>query len=411
MIRKTSAHLLALFSVLALTGAPMSRAQYSVIHNFSGLQGKSPYGAVTVSGSTMYGSTYLSGSSNKGVVFSMEVSGSSFTVLHNFIGNPGDGSFPEWGSGVVVSGSQLFGTTAGGGSNNEGAIYRLNTDGTGYSLLHSFAAATDGTGYNGGLLLSGTTLYGMTQLAGPSGNEGTIYKIQTDGTGFSLLHDFTGSVNDGRNPWGGALTLSGAKLYGMTTYGGTDEGVIFSLNTDGTGFSLLHAFAAGGLAGRAPQGNLTLVGTKFYGLTSYGGSSDNGVLFSIEMDGSDYTVMHEFAGGVSDGARPYGSLTLLGSTLYGMTADGGGASNYGTLFSIDLDGSDYALVHAFGGVPGDGAKPFGDLTLSGNTLYGMTNDGGSTNAGTIFQLAVPEPSSALLLAGAGLGLLLWRRRG
>ena len=44
--------------------------------------------------------------------------------------------------------------------------------------------------------------------------------------------------------------------------------------------------------------------------------------------------LHNFAGGNGDGASPQASLTLIDSTLYGMTEFGGSANN-GTLFRIN----------------------------------------------------------------------------
>ena len=71
------------------------------------------------------------------------------------------------------------------------------------------------------------------------------------------------------------------------------------------------------------------------------------------------------------GANPYGSLTLSGSTLYGMTSEGG-AYGAGTIFQINTDGTGYKVLYSFGSVANDGAYPYGSLTLSGTTLYGMT---------------------------------------
>ena len=93
--------------------------------------------------------------------------------------------------------------------------------------------------------------------------------------------------------------------------------------------------------------------------------------------------------------------------------NGGGTANYGTIFSMNTDGTGYALIESFGGAP-DGAYPReSDLTLSAGSslLYGTTQQGGTANAGVIFSKAiVPEPTAALLLAGAAFPLLL-RRRG
>ena len=67
----------------------------------------------------------------------------------------------------------------------------MNTDGTGFTLLHTFAAATgDGWSPLGSLTLVGNTLYGMTRQGG--GGAGTIFEINTDGTNYNRLHTFTG---------------------------------------------------------------------------------------------------------------------------------------------------------------------------------------------------------------------------
>ena len=92
-------------------------------------------------------------------------------------------------------------------------------------------------------------------------------------------------------------------------------------------------------------------------------------------------VLHSFDG--SDGSYPQGSLTLSGATLYGV-ANSGGTYNKGTIFQINTDGSRLQVLHSFDG--SDGAWPQGSLTLSGATLYGVAGGGGTYNKGTIFQI-------------------------
>ena len=101
------------------------------------------------------------------------------------------------------------------------------------------------------MILSGNTLYGTASAGGSSGN-GTVFAVNTDGTGFTNLHSFTatsgsqayGTNSDGANPYGG-LILSGNTLYGTARYGGSSgNGTVFAVNTDGTGFTNLHSFTA-----------------------------------------------------------------------------------------------------------------------------------------------------------------------
>src|SRR4051812_31207781 len=62
-----------------------------------------------------------------------------------------------------------------------------------------------------------------------------------------------------------------------------------------------------------------------------------------------YTLLHGFGGGPGDGANPqYGPLTTDGTTFYGMTLNGGSTSN-GVLFKMNVNGSGYQVLHSFTG--------------------------------------------------------------
>ena len=80
------------------------------------------------------------------------------------------------------------------------------------------------------------------------------------------------------------------------------------------------------------------------------------------------TVLFNFDG--THGQNPAASLTLSGSTLYGMTT-AGGANGYGTIFSVPVTGGTPTTLFSFDGTHGE--LPNGHLTLSGSTLYGMTH--------------------------------------
>jgi uncharacterized repeat protein (TIGR03803 family) len=257
-------------------------------------------------------------------------------VLHSFAGGISDGRRPS--GALVQSGSALYGMTISGGSNDRGTIFKIDADGTGFSLLHSFTGgAGDGLDPDGyaSLLQSGSTLYGMTQRGGSS-NGGTIFQIGTDGTGFSLLHSFAGGPSDGATPTG-ALIQSGSTLYGMTPIGGSNgDGTIFKIGTDGAGFNLLHSFEEN-TEGGTPLGSLIQSGSILYGMTEfgYGGPSDDATVFQIGTDGTGFNLLHVFTGGANDGDLAFGSLIQSGSTLYGMTFLGG-TTDAGIIFSLGV---------------------------------------------------------------------------
>jgi len=396
--------------VFLLTSAT-TQAQYNILHSFTGgSDGAMPFGvpngSLTLSGSTLYGMTWAGGSGGGGgTVFKIKNDGTGYTILYSFdlLGEDPVGS-------LTLSGSTLYGMTDFGGG-----VFKINSDGTGYTVLHSFTGGSDGTSPHGSLTLSGSTLYGMTG-AGGSGGLGTVFKINNDGTGYTILHSFTGS-SDGSGP-NGSLMLSGSTLYGMTEAGGNSNGgTVFKINNDGTGYTILHSFT-GSSDGKNPHGSLTLSGSTLYGMTEASGSGGGGTVFKINNDGTGYTILHSFAGGgiqtgggsPGDGANPFGSLTLSGSTLYGMTEAGG--TNYdGVVFQINTDGTGFTILHNFAGGHGDGAYPQGDVTLFGSKLYGMASVGmGAGGEGVIFSLGISGgcgysilPTSASYGSGGGSG--------
>jgi uncharacterized repeat protein (TIGR03803 family) len=161
-----------------------------------------------------------------------------------------------------------------GGTYGNGTVFALNTDGTAFTNLHRFAATSggslpnlhnlDGINPQGDLILSGTTLYGTATYGGTNGN-GTVFAINIDGTGFTILHSFTsesGSTNtDGASPFGGLVLFSNT-LFGTATKGGNyGNGTVFSINTDGTSFANLHSF--NGSDGGSPFGALPSVQQHF----------------------------------------------------------------------------------------------------------------------------------------------------
>jgi uncharacterized repeat protein (TIGR03803 family) len=293
-------------------------------------------------------------------------------------------------------------------ANGFGEIFKIGTDGGAYTAIHHFVGGSgDGRDPLGSLLLVGSTLYGMTQHGGANG-AGAIFSLNVDGTGFSLLHSFGGA--DGANPQG-ALVLSGSTLYGMTTSGGTTNGgVVFQMTLDGSGFGVLHSFA-GGTDGTSPQGSLLVDGSTLYGTTASGGALGAGTVFALETSGGNYAVLHDFGGGVNDGSLPTGSLTQMGAGLYGTTQTGG-ASDAGTVFEIGVDGTGFGLLHSFAGGTADGASPQGSLVFGNGQFYGTTAGGGSAaNNGTVFAVAVPEPNViGLMIVAAALLGVGWRRR-
>jgi uncharacterized repeat protein (TIGR03803 family) len=375
---------------------------FQLLHSFTFTNDDSylPAAGLTLVGSTLYGTAAAGSGSAQGAVFSIDTSGDNFQFVHTFTGVNGEGATPYAGL-TLVSSTLLGTTTGGGGSDAQGTVFSLNANGSNYQILHSFT----GGGYEGSnpatpLIASGTTLYGTTPSQGRYGS-GTVFSVDADSSNFQILHSF-GSVNsDGYNTHSG-LTLVGSTLFGMTTGGGAGiHGIIFSLNTDGSNYQILHSFTGNADDGGTPFDSLIALGSTLYGTTYGGGSNDLGTIFSIDTQGNNFQVLHSFAGGTSDGDNPFGGLTLVGSTLYGTTY-GGGAADKGTIFSIDTSGTGYQVLHSFTGGSSDGANPgFIELSQSGSTLFGTTIAGGSNNHGTFFSIDTDGNNFQLLHSFTG----------
>ncbi|HTS18123.1 MAG TPA: choice-of-anchor tandem repeat GloVer-containing protein [Verrucomicrobiae bacterium] len=377
-----------LFRLMAATmllSTSAAHAQvFSNVFTFVGTNGAAPSGPLILTNGLLYGTTAQGGTNgNGGLVFSVSTNGSNFTVVHDFAAASGE---TPGGSLLLLDGMFYGSTSTGGtGANTNGALFALNTTGTVFTVLTNFDEAT-GTIPQGGLISDGTTLFGDTSDGGTNGG-GTIFSIGTNGANLQVLHAFPTSSNDGANPEGSLLLISNV-LYGTTAMGGTnDNGTIFSIETNGTNFVTMYFFTGGTNSGATPMGALTDVGPTLFGVTASGGSNNDGVVFSIGTNGSNFLVLHDFAG-TNGGGAPVGDLIVSHGTLFGLTS-AGGISNQGTAYSISTNGANFLVLTNFVGA--NGGVPLGSFVAGSNIFYATTSAGGTTNLGTIFSFT---PSAA-----------------
>ena len=356
------------------------------------LQGQNPADPLLEgSDGALYGTT-RSASGNPGVLYKMNKDGSGFQVLHTFGSGVGDG-FDCYGGVIEASDGALYGTTYSGGTNGTGVVFKLNKDGTGYSILYNFTSSYFGSGRNPQASLleaSDGLLYG-TASQGGSGY-GTVFKLNKDGTGFGVLHSF--SFADGANPRARLIQGSDGLLYGITSYGGNGNGIIFTLNRDGVEYSVLFVFGSGEIDAVSPTGLIEGSDGALYA-TSLSRSS-GGTVFKLNKDGNGINFLHNFGYGSGDGQSPTGIIEGSGGILYGTTASGG-SNGVGTVFKLNKDGSSYGLLRSFGSTAGDGQIPQAGLVEgSDGALYGTTFNGGTNNAGSLFMLSQDGNTYSLL---------------
>lgn len=348
---------------------------YSRLHDFEGADGERPYGGLyEAADGWLYGTTYVGGPSHQGVVFKIRNDGSSFAKLHDFTAAEGAGPYSSL---VADVDGTLVGTTIGGGANGQGVIFRISTDGSSFVKLHDLLPSEGAQPYGGVVRGVDGAFYGTTQFGAAHG-QGSVFQVAADGSSFTSLYEFEGAASG--KPYGGLIEASDGDLYGTGSVGGANgKGLIFKIGKDGSGFAEIYSFD--GANGAAPHAGV-LQGTDgaFYGTTMSGGSADKGVIFKVDVDGSNFVKLHDFD---ADGATPMADLIQgLDGVLYGVTSRGG-AADAGTVFRINPDGSMYARIHDFTGY--DGALPKGRLIQTADgMLYGTASSG--WNAGAIFKL-------------------------
>jgi len=376
---------------------------YTDIYEFTGTEsdGNAPvYSTLTLLDDTFYGVTYYGGSNDYGVVFKVNMDGGDFTILHLFTGGL-DGRGPD--CSLIPQDDILYGTTAyGGSSHDRGTIFTIDTNGNNYAILHAFMISTsDGSHPYTHVILSGTNLYGTT-YGGGANDKGVLYKMNTNSTGFTIIHSF-GDTGDGSYLMSAPLLLNGV-LYGTTYSGGAnDKGIIYKVNIDGSNYTILHDFSNGAYS----YSDLLLSGNTLYGTTYYGGSNNKGTIFKIDTDGNNFSIIKNFAGG-ADGRTPVSSLIISDDSLAGMTMHGGAYSN-GVIYRVGFDGTGYTNLHEFAGGAGDGAQPeYGTLLEDAGYYYGMTKYGGANDKGVIFKQLIPEPATLSFIIML-IGLFIYRK--
>jgi uncharacterized repeat protein (TIGR03803 family) len=394
-------------------------------------------GVIQARDGNLYGTTNQGGPADLGTVFKVTVGG-TVTLLHTFAGGTTDGQ-NSWG-GVIQGRSpdnNLYGTTVFGGAEGCGTVFRIATDGSGFTILHSFNFTNDGCEVLAGLV-QGTdgNFYGTTHAGGTS-NNGTVFKMTPTGT-MTKLHDFNDA--NGSHPYASLIQGTDGNFYGTTFYGGANHaGVVFKITSAGV-FTLLQSFGGGTDAAR-PMAPL-IVGTdgNLYGTSEIGGIADKGTIYRMSPAGA-VTILHSFinytfvGGGINvhsysalvqatDG-NFYGAANTFDvptqTVLYKITAGGtftalhtlstategfnasaliqatdgnfygtarsGGTSNVGTIFKMTPAGT-VTVLHTFLG-GSDGDSPYAPLVQgSDGNLYGTTFSGGASNSGLAFKIAL-----------------------
>jgi uncharacterized repeat protein (TIGR03803 family) len=321
-----------------------------------------------------WGMTSLGGEFEQGNIYKTDGNGENFNPIHHFQLNTG---VKPQGSMILASNGNLFGMTLGGGTYNNGVLFELNPDTNGYMVRVNFDGEISGSAPFGTLMQASDGLIYGTTTYGSIDDGGVIFAYNPETTEFEVLWELDDIT--GKNPRGYMIQASDGKLYGMAELGGMNGcGTIFSY--DMVNDTCEDVFDFDTINGMRPYGSLTEASDgKLYGMVTFGGVYEDGVIFKFDPETKDYTKIMDF--GHPDGRFPYGSLLeVQEGVFYGLTFRGGNNDN-GVLFSYDFMNDVYTKKIDFidslqGKNPYSTLMPATNGKLYGTALYGGVNDQG-----------------------------------
>jgi uncharacterized repeat protein (TIGR03803 family) len=378
--------------------------QYKLLYSFCSAtncaDGEDSHGKLVFDkAGNIYGTTAAGGAYGGGTAFELSSSSGSWTesVIYSFpFGvNPMAGlTFDNVGN--------LYGTTEGGGSFGLGTVFELtppsNPGGPWTeTVLWNFGAQGDGQNPLSHLIFDASrNLYGTTSRGGAYGG-GTVFQVVPGGQQWSenILFSFGPDAFNGYNPQAGVAFDKSGDLYGTTSEGGTENGfgwgVVYKLSRNSQlpwTETVLFRFAKNIGANPLSAVNFDAPGNLYGTLSDYGSNNGGGV-FRLTPQGREHTVLFSGAPG---SASPAAGVFISGNTLYGTAQLGGTGQNGGTIFKIH--GTTETVLYSFCSQTAcaDGSKPEAALISRGKSLFGTTATGGANGkGGVVFEISEAAP--------------------
>jgi len=382
---------------LALASSVVQAQTYTVLDNFllGGPGPQFPGGPLTQGrDGNLYGYSYAGGASNAGSIWKTDTAG-TVSVIYNF---PSGNACQ---SGMILGNDGNFYSTGLTNCSGAGYVFKVTPAGV-LTVLHAFTGTPDG--YNPGFLTlySDGNFYGITSQGGAN-NAGSIFKITPTGT-LTTIYSFSG-VNNFSNPTGGLTVGNDGNFYG-TQDGPDGKGSIFKITSAGK-LTVLHTFT-GNPDGASPNGGVTLgKDGNFYGVTQYGGVNydgqvDEGTFFKMTPSGT-VTILHSFNAATDFAVYPAEPVVLAtDGNFYGAIngcAEFGCVGGPQDVYKVTASGTLTPLVEF---ATSNGIDSYWPVSQDTNgTLFGITQQGGSSNGGVLFSLNVSAPAFARLVSTAG----------
>jgi uncharacterized repeat protein (TIGR03803 family) len=359
---------------------------YLKLHDFNTPNGENPGGSLIATPSGyLLGTTSVGGLNGLGTIFGYRASTSTFTKHYDF--TPASGNNPQ--AGLLYNQANApgvcFGFTRNGGVSNQGSAFKIDTSGTNFTKIYDFNFATGGHPEGTPAFYNGSTLIGTSFDGGPS-NYGVIFSMDFNGAGYSVL-----SVLDfftiGANSRSGFVYDGGNSYYTLTSAGGSvNSGTMIKIDASGQNTTTEFSFNAPDVSGGLPFSSLIKSQNgKVYGATTKGGVNASGVVYELDAQGGNFQKVADFNNASGNDCR--GSLLEVGSDLFIGLSYGGGSFNFGSLFEVDASGAlpvvptqKIAFSSALGTYPSGGL-----IKANNGRIYGLTTSGGDSNQGVLFE--------------------------
>jgi len=261
----------------------------------SNVDGHYPAATLTLDAAgNLYGATQQGGLKNVGVVFKLTPSatggGWKETILYSLPYKEEHWNFSDYPLAMDASGN-LYGVTNTGGALGGGYVFKLSPTHSGpwaFTTLYSFGLWGSGplSPWSGVVFDSAGNLYGVTAGGGTEG-VGTVYQLSPSSGGRwreRTLVNFPSSCSPTCRPESGIVVDSSGNIFGTAIGGAFSFGSAYKVSPNGDGtwtLTSLHDFVSGNDAAYPTSGALLDISGKLYGTSGEGGTSNRGTVYEI----------------------------------------------------------------------------------------------------------------------------------